>query len=80
MTDATLFSSSRLVDLGEENDRTLKMPAELAAEREAAGGKEMVETAEKATTQMAEEAGEKPTKVNRLDETRRRAARRTSVR
>ncbi|UJR30086.1 hypothetical protein I4U23_017627 [Adineta vaga] len=52
----------RLVDLGDENDRNLKMPSELAAEKEAAGGTEVVETAEKATTQMAEQAGEKPAK------------------
>ncbi|CAF3892149.1 unnamed protein product [Adineta steineri] len=52
----------RLVDLGEENDRELKMPSEIAAEKEAAGGAEVVESAEKATTQMAEQAGEKPSK------------------
>jgi hypothetical protein len=52
--------------LGEENDRDLKMPAEIAAEKEAAGGTEVVETAEKTTVQMAEQAGEKVTKVNKV--------------
>ena len=39
------------------------MPSEIAAEREAAGGTEVVESAEKATTEMAERAGEHPVKV-----------------
>ena len=51
--------------MGDENDRNLKMSEEIAAEKAAAGGTEVVETAEKATTEMAEQAGEKPTKVNR---------------
>lgn len=42
------------------------MPSEIAANIAAAGGTETVETAEKATTQMAEQAGEKPVKVNKL--------------
>lgn len=56
-----LFS---LVDLGEENDKTLKMPSQIAAEQAAAGGVETVESAEKTATQMAEQAGEKNIKVN----------------
>ncbi len=52
--------------MGEDNDRDLKMPSQIAAEKAAAGGTEMVETAEKVTTQMAEEAGERPVKVNKL--------------
>ena len=39
------------------------MPSQIAAERAAAGGTETVETAQKVTTQMAEEAGERPVKV-----------------
>jgi hypothetical protein len=54
-----------LVDLGEENDRTLKMPAEIAADK-AETGIEVVETAEKTTVQMAEQAGERQTKVNKV--------------
>ena len=54
-----------MVDLGEENDRNLKMPSEIAAEKAAAGGTETVESAVKATTLMAEQAGEKPFKVKR---------------
>jgi hypothetical protein len=50
--------------LGEENDRNLKMPTEIAAEKVAAGGTETVETAQKATTQMAEQAGERPVMVD----------------
>lgn len=61
-----------LVDLGEDNDRNLKMPSEIAADKAAAGGTETVETAQKATTQMAEQAGEKPTKVNKLKNERKR--------
>ncbi len=53
-----------LVDLGEENDRNLKMPSEIAADKVAAGGTETVEAAEKATTEMAEQAGEIVHKVN----------------
>ena len=56
---------SSLVDLGEENDRNLKMPSEIAAEKAASDGQELVETAAKTTTQMAEQAGEKPAKVNK---------------
>ncbi|CAF1211187.1 unnamed protein product, partial [Adineta ricciae] len=52
----------RLVDLGEDNDRNLKMSSEIAAEKAASGGQELVETAAKTTTQMAEQAGEKPAK------------------
>jgi len=52
--------------LGEDNDRNLKMPSEIAAEKAAAGGTETVETAEKVTVQMAEQAGERPFKVNKL--------------
>lgn len=51
------------MDLGEDNDTRLKMPAELEADRRAAGGKETVEAAKKATTEMAEQHGEQPTKV-----------------
>jgi hypothetical protein len=51
--------------LGEDNDRNLKMPSEIAAEKAAAGGVETVETAQKATTQMAEQAGERPAKVKK---------------
>jgi hypothetical protein len=40
----------------------LKMPAEIAADKEASG-KETVEAAAMATTEMAEKAGENPTKV-----------------
>lgn len=54
-----------MVDLGEENDRNLKMPSEIAEEKAAAGGTETVESAVKATTLMAEQAGEKPTKVRK---------------
>ena len=43
------------------------MPSEIAAERAAAGGTEVVESAEKATTEMAEQAGEHPVKVRRTD-------------
>jgi hypothetical protein len=60
------FGIFSLVDLGEDNDRNLKMPSEIAAEKAAAGGTETVETAEKATVQMAEQAGERPLKVNKL--------------
>lgn len=52
-----------LVDLGEDNDRTLKPPGEIEAEKAASGGKETVENAEKVTTEMAEKAGESPRKV-----------------
>jgi len=51
-----------LVDLGEDNDRNLKMPGQIAAEI-AATGREPVETAEKATIEMAEHAGEPLAKV-----------------
>ena len=47
------------------------MPSQIAAEKAAAGGVEVVETAEKAATQMAEQAGEHPTKVNKLTHTER---------
>ena len=53
-----------LVDLGEENETKLKMPAELEAARQAAGGKETVEAAKLVTTEMAEQAGERPTRVS----------------
>jgi hypothetical protein len=53
-----------LVDLGEENDTKLKMPDEIEADKAAAGGKETVEASKMATTEMAENAGEHPTKVN----------------
>jgi hypothetical protein len=66
-----VFQIFSLVDLGEENDRNLKMPAEIAAEKEAAGGTEVVEAAEKTTTQMAEQAGEKPSKVKNLRKRKR---------
>ncbi len=52
--------------MGEDNDTNLKMPSQIAAENAAAGGVETVETAEKAATQMAEQAGETPAKVNKL--------------
>lgn len=61
----SIFLIFSLVDLGEDNDKSLKMPSEIAAERAAAGGIEVVETAEKTTVQMAEQAGEKPTKVKK---------------
>ncbi len=61
-----LFEIFSLVDLGEDNDRNLKMPSQIAAEKAAAGGIETVETSEKAATQMAEQAGEKPATVNKL--------------
>ncbi len=61
-----LFGIFSLVDLGEDNDRNLKMPSQIAAEKAAAGGIETVESAEKAATQMAEQAGEKPATVNKL--------------
>ncbi len=61
-----LFGIFSLVDLGEDNDRNLKMPSQIAAEKAAAGGIETVETSEKAATQMAEQAGEKPATVNKL--------------
>ncbi|CAF3792945.1 unnamed protein product [Rotaria sp. Silwood1] len=51
-----------LVDLGAENDTTLKSPYDIVVENAAAGGTETVESAQKATTQMAEQAGEKPIK------------------
>jgi hypothetical protein len=50
--------------LGEENNTKLKMPAEIEADKAAAGGKETVEASKMATTEMAENAGEKPTKVS----------------
>ena len=53
-----------LVDLGEENMTKLKMPEEIEAEKRAAGGRETVEAAKMATTEMAENAGEHPTKVS----------------
>ena len=40
------------------------MPSEIAAEKAATGGIETVETAEKAATQMAEQAGEHPAIVS----------------
>ncbi|CAF4056400.1 unnamed protein product [Rotaria sp. Silwood2] len=52
----------RLVDLGEENDTQLKMPFEIEAEKQASGGKETAEAAQITTTEMAENAGEKPVK------------------
>jgi hypothetical protein len=51
--------------LGEENDTKLKMPAELEADKQAAGGRETVEASKMATTEMAENAGESPTKVSK---------------
>lgn len=56
-----LFS---LIDLGEENVTELKMPSEIEADKQAVGGKETVEAAKKATTEMAENAGESPVKVS----------------
>jgi hypothetical protein len=50
--------------LGQENVTKLKMPDEIEADKQAAGGKETVEAAKMATTEMAENAGEKPTKVS----------------
>ncbi|CAF2677542.1 unnamed protein product [Rotaria sp. Silwood2] len=52
----------RLVDLGAENDTTLKSSLDIVVENVAAGGTEMVESAQKATTQMAEQAGERSIK------------------
>ncbi|CAF1442403.1 unnamed protein product, partial [Didymodactylos carnosus] len=46
----------RLVDLGEENVRTLKSPAEIAAEN-LGSKKEPVEASKKIITEMAEDAG-----------------------
>ena len=57
-----------LVDLGEENDTKLKMPAEIEAAKQASGGQETVEVAIMVTTEMAEQAGEKLTKVNTKEE------------
>ncbi len=51
--------------MGEENDTKLKMPAELEADKQAAGGRETVEASKMATTEMAENAGESPTKVSK---------------
>ncbi|CAF1232646.1 unnamed protein product, partial [Didymodactylos carnosus] len=48
----------RLVDLGPDNETTLKMPEEIEAEKQASG-KETVEAARMVTTEMAEKAGEK---------------------
>ena len=42
------------------------MPSEIAAEKAAEGGIETVEATQKATTEMAEQAGEKPAKVNEM--------------
>ncbi|CAF4998804.1 unnamed protein product, partial [Rotaria sp. Silwood1] len=56
----------RLVDLGDENDTTLKSSSEIAAENVASGNIETVEAAQITTTQMAEEAGEIPIKVTKL--------------
>jgi hypothetical protein len=53
-----------LVDLGEENVTKLKMPDEIEADKRAAGGRETVEAAKMATTEMAENAGEHPIKVS----------------
>lgn len=50
--------------MGEDNDRTLKLPGDIEAEKAAAGGKETVENAEQVATKMAENAGESPAKVN----------------
>jgi hypothetical protein len=47
-----------LVDLGDENDRNLKMPTERTAEEVTPGG---TQTVQQATTQRAEE----PAKVNK---------------
>ncbi|CAF1304062.1 unnamed protein product [Rotaria sordida] len=52
----------RLVDLGDENDTTLKSSLDIAAENIASGGIETVEAAQITTTQMAEQAGEIPIK------------------
>ncbi|CAF1270567.1 unnamed protein product [Rotaria sordida] len=46
----------RLVDLGDENDTTLKSSLDIAAENIASGGIETVEAAQITTTQMAEQA------------------------
>jgi hypothetical protein len=51
--------------LGEENDTRLKMPGELEADKQAAGGKETVEASKMAATEMAENAGEHPAKVSK---------------
>jgi hypothetical protein len=51
--------------LGEENDTKLKMPGELEADKQAAGGKETVEASKMAATEMAENAGEHPAKVSK---------------
>ncbi|CAF4011620.1 unnamed protein product, partial [Rotaria sp. Silwood2] len=51
-----------LVDLGAENDTTLKSSLDIVVENVVAGGTEMVESAQKATTQMAEQAGERSIK------------------
>ena len=69
MRDELIFIFFSLVDLGEENDRNLKMPSEIAADK-AASGTEVVETAEMTTVQIAEQAGEKPVKVSKITETR----------
>lgn len=54
------------MDLGEENETKLKMPGEIEADKQAAGGKETVEAAKMTTTEMAENAGEQPAKVKRI--------------
>jgi len=59
------FFSFSLVDLGEENDRELKMPSQIAAE-DAVQDAKTVETAEKVTVQMVEQAGETPAVVRRF--------------
>ncbi|CAF1283973.1 unnamed protein product [Rotaria sp. Silwood1] len=56
----------RLVDLGDENDTTLKSSSEIAAENVASGNIETVEAAQITTTQMAEEAGEIPIKSSKF--------------
>jgi len=50
--------------LGEENETKLKMPAEIEADKQASGGRETVEASKMTTTEMAENAGENPTKVS----------------
>lgn len=57
-----------LVDLGEENDRTLILPYNSEASDAVSSDLTVVEAAEKAITQIVEQASEKHTKVSELKE------------
>ncbi|CAF3487840.1 unnamed protein product [Rotaria socialis] len=56
----------RLVDLGEDNDRTLKLPYELTAHKAASNDITLIETAQQASTRMVEQAGVISSKRNDL--------------